>query len=208
MSTTLVEKYKNYLQERQSENISEKINEFITFSKGIKLEKVCDEFIDFYDMLLKKPTRWQAFRRYIETRFPKKQYPSILDVGCGIFAELSLDLVSKGYTVSSIDPKVTEKENLKTIKGLFDFKTTDVSSYNLIVGLEPCDATEHIIRSAILNNKSFCICLCGVPHKNIITGKIFENRDEWIEYLLKIDPSIIFEKKTILEKSMSIIRSN
>lgn len=208
MSPALVDRYRKYLQERKSENISEKINEFINFSKGVKLTTVHDEFIDFYDIILNKPSRWQAFRRYIETRFPKSDYSSVLDVGCGIFADLSLELISKGYNVSAIDPKVTEIQNLKTIKDLFDFKTTDISSYNLLVGLEPCDATEHIIRSAISNKKAFCICLCGVPHNNIINGEPFKDLRKWIDYLLNIDTSIIFEKKIILEKTMGIIRSS
>lgn len=74
------------------------------------------------DIKLNRPTRSQAFFRYIKTRF---------------------------------DPKIESISEITCIKALFDYEKTNIEQFDLIVGQEPCMATEHIVISTILNNKAY-----------------------------------------------------
>ena len=89
---------------------------------------------------------------------------------------------------------------------MFDYKKTSILDFDLIVGLEPCDATEHIIRSSMEHSISFAISLCAVEHDGI-DGHKFANKEEWYKYLLSLtDEKGIYEEKRILNKSHQIIK--
>lgn len=204
----LIREFHDFLIKRKSQDIAQKTREFTNILGGKRNGRgVYDEIIDFIDLRSGNYTRWEAFARYIETRYIVQRYISVLDVGCGPFADLSIKLAEKGYDVTSIDPRIEETSRLKIIKGLFDFESTDVKRYDLIVGLEPCEATEHIIRSAVANKKAFAICLCGIHHEGI-DGKVFETYDEWVNYLIGIDKiNIMVDERYILGKNFKIIRN-
>lgn len=160
----VLDTYKQYLIKRESENINLKLKEMEQYLKdSSKLLVVSDELVDFFDLLNERTTRWQAFRRYIEINYKLEKYKRVLDVGCGISRDLSLELENKGYIVSSIDPRLKEANGITTIKDYFNYLKTDVSYYDLLVGLEPCDATEHIMKSGLNNNIPFAVGFY-VPH--------------------------------------------
>ena len=48
----------------------------------------------------------------------------------------------------------------KIIEEYFNTKTK-IEEYDLIIGYNPCRATEDIIKNSIENKKDFCIALCG-----------------------------------------------
>ena len=88
--------------------------------------------------------------------------------------------------MTCIDPNVELQNNtIHCIKGKFDYTKFDLSSYDFIIAQEPCDATEHIVRACINQNKPFIMSLCGVPHK-LISGKMPKDIQEWYNYLQNI----------------------
>lgn len=205
-----IKKLIKYLIMRESDDIENKIIEFEKITAGDKLINVSDEVSDFLDLLFRNPTRWKSFANYIKDNYQLKKYNNILDVGCGKFADLSIELIKEGYNVTCIDPNLnTDKINvaeLKLIKDIFDYRIFDVAKYDLIIGLEPCDATEHIVRSALNNNKEFVVSLCATPHKSI-DGKSFLNKNEWYQYLLNLySDALSLEHVEIMEKKHCIIK--
>ena len=74
-------------------------------------------------------------------------------------------------TITVYDPSLVKTEskysNLKLYKNSF-YLDTDVSKFNLIVGLYPCNATLNIIESACVNKKDFYVAMCGCVHFDFI----------------------------------------
>lgn len=213
-------KYKEYLNLRKSKDIDSKMKQFDYYMKRRIQAKegerfiVEDELIDFFDAIDQSVNRFETFARKIRRLYPVKDYPRVLDVGCGVLMNLSLELARYGYEVTGIDPTVLTKEELldvrkklvrmkmlqnvrekemekiTIVKDHFNYKVTNLESYDLIVGLEPCEATEHILRGSLMQNKSCIISLCATAHETL-DGTTFENRFLWYDYLKSIDSKII-----------------
>lgn len=66
---------------------------------------------------------------------------------------------------------------------------TNIQNFDLIVGLEPCGATEHIIRQALKYDKPFDISLCAAPHK-ALSGDTFNSYLEWYNHLKNISKEV------------------
>ena len=202
----LVERFKQYLLSIEADDMDAKIEAFKLLVKNKYTKNtIFDEIGDFYDSLYGNSHRWTAFARYIQTRYKVEEYKRILNIGCGKEANTSQELIKRGYDVVSIDPKVKEIEGLKVIKEYFDYLKTNVNSYDLLIGLEPCDATEHAIRSALNNDKDFAIALCYAPH-NSIDGRVFDDYKMWHVYLQSISKEIVIDNVKILGKQMTIIK--
>ena len=97
---------------------------------------------------------------------------NILEIGGGmipvfanILAHEQLKL-GKG-TVTVYDPMMSlicsKYKNLKLIKEKFDHDM-DISKYDLIIGILPCEASEEIIKSSCNNHKNFYLQMCGCTH--------------------------------------------
>lgn len=91
----------------------------------------------------------------------------ILEIAGGyypIFSKYVSDYQSKKKkgTITVIDPKlvITELENVRLCRGEFH-RDLDVSDFNLLVGISPCETTLDIVQSALINKKEFFIALCG-----------------------------------------------
>lgn len=181
-------------------------------------ETIDDEVYDFLLSLKidnRKP-REEIFANHITQKYKNIQFRKILDVGAGRMCKLSNVLTKYGYKMYAIDPNIrlspqeASKQKISSIsKKLFlcdEFapsgKGTNVQNYDLIVGLEPCDATEHIIRQAIKYNKPFEVLLCAAEHP-ALDGTTFKNYLEWYEHLKSISPEI-----KITQKNKSFIASN
>jgi hypothetical protein len=122
--------------------------------------------------------------------------------------KLSAVLSRYGYKMYAIDPNIrlTPKEGGKLKLGSMsknkfvcdEFssaqKGTNIQNYDLIVGLEPCDATEHIIRQALKYDKPFEILLCAAEH-DALDGTKFKSYLEWYEHLKNISPDVKITKK-------------
>lgn len=112
---------------------------------------------------------------------------------------LSHELSSHGYHVTAMDPNIrlSDKEikasgfNAVKEKFVCDYIAgqecgTDISQYDLIVGLEPCDATEHIIRQCVEYNKPCMIALCAAAHDGL-DGTKFSTPHRWYRHLRDIE---------------------
>ncbi|MBP3581154.1 MAG: hypothetical protein J6J33_00190 [Clostridia bacterium] len=181
-------------------------------------ETIDDEVYDFLLSLKidnRKP-REEIFASHITQKYKNIQFRKILDVGAGRMCKLSNVLTKYGYKMYAIDPNIrlspqeASKQKISSIsKKLFlcdDFapggKGTNVQNYDLIVGLEPCDATEHIIRQAIKYNKPFEVLLCAAEHP-ALDGTTFKSYLEWYEHLKSISTEV-----KITQKNKSFIASN
>jgi len=97
---------------------------------------------------------------------------NILDVASGVIPAFG-NLVAKEQlkigsgTVTLCDPALgirkSKYPNMKLMKENF-YANCDVSKYDLITGILPCDATDEIIKAACKNNKNFYIAMCGCVH--------------------------------------------
>ena len=92
--------------------------------------------------------------------------------------------------MTALDPRIDinseESQNIKCIKDLFVYGTTDISEYDAIIAQEPCEAAEHIIRECVKMKKDFVLGLCGTPHR-LISGEMPKDVGEWYQYLMEID---------------------
>ncbi len=185
------------------------------FLKGLqewldgKSETIDDEVYDFLlDMgLYKKERREDEFISFINQKYGIIRFSKILDVGAGRMCKLSQALAKYGNTLYAIDPNIrllpdeARKMGIKTIKKEFficdEFaksgRGTNIQNVDYIFGVEPCDATEHIIRQGLKYDKPFDILLCGAPHKGL-NGKTFDSYEDWYEYLESISTEVQIRK--------------
>lgn len=206
-SLMLIELAKQYLdenQERYNEQEKKKfLNELLQNIKGdqnFMYDGVYD-FLVHYN-LVNGISRHKNFANYITKRYSPTSTRVILDVGAGRLCKLSEILSKKGFNMHAMDPNIrlleheAKKINVHISKNLFlcdEFakskKGTDVSSFDLLVGLEPCIGTEHIIRQGLKYEKPFEVVLCYEAH-DALNGKHFNSVDDWFEHLLKISNEI------------------
>lgn len=174
-----------------------------------KSETIDDMVYDFLvDVgIYKRPKREDVFVSYLNQKYGMIRFSKILDVGAGRMCKLSEALVKYGNSLYAIDPNIrlskdeAKKLGLKSIstqKFLCDDfakkgKGTPVDNYDYIFGLEPCDATEHIIRQGLKYDKPFDVFLCGTSH-NALNGKKFNSYNEWYDYLASISNEVNISK--------------
>lgn len=149
---------------------------------------ISDEYYDFLRWLRHLPGRQEVFSKYIKRRYKSFRGKKVLEVGCGRTARLS-SLLSRHFKMTAIDPQVESDNAPKRVQIIQDFFTedTDISEYDLVIALEPCDATEHIIRACLKAHKPFIVVLCGIAHQRI-DGVMPSDVSEWYNYLISIDP--------------------
>ena len=174
-----------------------------------KMSEIDDEIYDFLiDVgIYKGKRREEEFVSYLNQKYGIIRFKKILDVGAGRMCKLSEALAKFGNSMYAIDPNIrlsqqeANRIGIKSIK-LQKFvcdefakngKGTNIQSYDYIIGLEPCDATEHIIRQGIKYEKPFDILLCGAPHK-ALNGSTFDDYEEWYEYLSSISTEVKISK--------------
>ena len=155
-----------------------------------------DELLDYMLWLQKKTSRTGEFYRYLAQRIDKFANRRILEVGCGRRALLARRLIEAGLDVDAIDP-VLEIESDRFRKEAFEY-TYDLSQYGLVVAMEPCEATEIILRSCLANHVPCIVVACGSPHK-AMNGMEFENCYYYWQYLRDISPDISFAIRPMLE---------
>jgi len=92
---------------------------------------------------------------------------NILEVAGGyypIFSQYIDDFQQKenNGTITVIDPLlVIEKLGKVSLQKKEFSHDMNVSDFDLLVGICPCEATEEIIKSAVINKKEFFIAMCG-----------------------------------------------
>ncbi len=170
-----------------------------------KCEAMDDEVYDFlFEIgLIKGKSREANFKSYLNDKYGFLTFRRVLDVGAGRMCKLSEMLAKKCPNVTAMDPKIrlTDAEaaarNIKIKRDVFECdkfasdgrRGTSVSKYDLLVGLEPCDATEHIIRQGLKYDKQFDILLCAAPHI-ALDGRTFRSYEEWYKHLESISSEV------------------
>ena len=169
-----------------------------------------DNVYDFFVNcdITKDQNRHILFAKYLIKKYSPSTHPNLLDVGAGRMCHLSTRLARNNFNVSAIDPKIRLSESEAQQRKINRIITnnfycddyapkhsagTDITPYDLIVGLEPCDATEHIIRQCLKENKPFDISLC-TTHHTALDGKRIRTQDEWYEYLQSISNEVKIKK--------------
>lgn len=205
----LVEKYLMENKERFSKQeklaFLQNFNEFLTDPNKTT---VTDEVYDFLVSVgVGGQRREDEFYNYLNEKHGVIKYKNIMDVGAGRLCKLSQIYARFGNLMYAIDPKIrltqdeADRMGIKVKKSRFvcdkyakNGKGTPVKSMDYIFALEPCDATEHIVRQGLKYDVPFDISLCATPH-NSLSGKEFETMEEWYEYLLSISKELEITKK-------------
>ena len=165
-----------------------------------KSNEIADEVYDFLveTGLYNKKTREEQFVSYLKKKYSDIRFGKVLDVGAGRMCKMSAILSKYGNQMYALDPNIRLQTDEARSKGFVirkekfccdDFakyhKGTLIDRYNHIIGLEPCDATEHIIRQCLKYDKSFDILLCASPHVGL-NRKKFSDYLDWYMYLKSI----------------------
>lgn len=171
-------------------------------------DTIVDEVYDFLVNLGITPakTREEEFVSYLNKKYKNLKFGRVLDVGAGRMCKLSQALVKYGNEMYAIDPNIrllqleARKMGIAIKKDKFACDEyakrrmgTLVDRYDHIIGLEPCDATEHIIRQSLKYDKPFDILLCATPHDSL-NGKKFNSYEEWYVHLVKISSEVNINK--------------
>lgn len=141
----------------------------------------------------------QHFARFIKSMYPDVK--TILDVGTG-GGYLSKLLKDMGYIVTAMDKfneediKYLDENNIKYLNTYFDLNT-DISKFDLVIGLHCCEACELVIRNCVKNDKEFAIVLCEV-NQGLKNDKI-RTRKQYIDYLKGISCKLKMTKLPIFE---------
>ena len=184
-----------------------------------KSETIDDEVYDFLiaAKLSEEKSREEQFASYLNQKYGHLAFRRVMDVGAGRMCRLSSRLAKKGARMYAIDPNIRLSEEEAYDLGISQISTsrfvcdwalgrggrgTNVRPMDILVGLEPCDATEHIIRQGLKYEKPFDVVLCAAPHDSI-DGRQFRSYEEWYEYLLKISDEV-----SISQVGNSYIASN
>lgn len=167
--------YPDYLQEELDESL---LLGFTNTNDNI------NQIYCYLDLVPDKINPYIAFLNILKDNFNLNA--NILEVGCGLMPILSKYL--KKYFPDSyltlLDKSIKFKNfKDKCIETTF-YENYDISKYDLIIGYNPCQASEAIIRNAIKNNKDFCIALCGC----CFLPKEYKERtpELWHKYLIDL----------------------
>lgn len=142
---------------------------------------IINQIYSFVNIIKKDLNPYLYFSNFVNEKFKTKE-KRILEVGAGIIPVLT-NLMENQFNIKidCIDKKIIFKYLVKGKIFEEDFSLkTNISNYDLLIGYNPCGATENIIRNAINNQKEFCIALCGC---SFIPGE--KNPPKWHEELLK-----------------------
>ena len=176
-----------------------------------------DEVYDFLvqKKLINNPPREATFLNYLIEKYGSIKDKKLLDVGAGRTCILSQLIAKNGGIVTAMDTNIRLNDNIlrklkiTTSKKLFrcdEFSKngigTDIKNFNIIVGLEPCGATEHIIRQSLKYDKPFDVNLCASPH-NALNGEAFNSYLEWYNHLKNISKEVL-----IIENDCGFIATN
>ena len=194
------------LNAKEKERFLKDFQEFLSGKSKIVADEVFDFLVSFG--FTKDLPREKEFANHLNKKYSFVKFKNVLDVGAGRLCKLSRELTRLGFQTTAIDPnirisaseaKAFKLKAVKTSKFFCDEfakngRGFDVSSFDLIVGLEPCDATEHIVRQSLKYDKPFDVLLCAAPH-DALSGENFKTYEEWYDHLRKISSEIEISKK-------------
>jgi hypothetical protein len=132
------------------------------------------QFYKEYGVLDERADMYKAFVNIIKHNHPNLSDMTILDVCGGMVPQLGRELAKEAKHVMVVDRNMVYKnnpDNLEPIQMRIE-SYRDLPKADMIVGLLPCEATQHIIDYSVCNKKDFVIALCGCWHKLDLSKKI------------------------------------
>ena len=161
--------FRKYLKE-YGQNYSDTFREFIqeNFLKLTEPGETPDILFQLYckfGMIPEEQNIYMGFAKMIGEKYGWNN--RILEVGGGyypIFSKYVDDEQQKSGsgTITVMDPVlVTDKLGKVKLQKQEFSRDMDVSDFELLIGICPCEATKEIISSALFNKKEFFIALCG-----------------------------------------------
>lgn len=145
---------------------------FNTFLAPIPIESTPDLLKQIYDAIgLLEPVEncYLQFAKLVGEIYGWDTH--ILEIGGGFYPAFSKYIdhfqqaSNSNGTITTFDPRlvVNELGKVKLHKEIFSEEMT-IESYDLIVGIMPCEATSMIIRKATQEHKEFFLAMCGCIH--------------------------------------------
>jgi len=147
-----------------------------------------DEMVDYRLWLEKLPSRCESFADYLSGPLMRYAGGTILEVGCGPRARLARSLLDRGYNVEAIDPKLEMRSRIFRRES-FTIDYPHLDSFQAVIALEPCEATELVIRACTQQKVPFFVVPCGSPHPRI-DGTLDKTTAEWWAYLMNLNSKI------------------
>lgn len=148
-----------------------------------------DTINQIYCYLQIAPTRfnyYQEFIKIIQKHFSLEN-KKVLEVGAGSLPILASYLESSALSYDVMDPGIILEDVVglkgRVIKEKFSL-TTNITDYDLLIGYNPCGATEAMIKNCLKNHKEFIIALCGCAFLPESYKK--RTNKEWQKYLFQI----------------------
>lgn len=174
------------------------------------MDDVVYDFLINAEIVCGYQKREDRFISYLNNKYGSLRFKKIMDIGAGRMCRLSQSLSKLGGFLYAIDPKIriTQKEaskmGIKSISKqkflcddiLGEGKGTNIKHIDHLIGLEPCDATEHIIRQGLKYDKPFDILLCANAH-DAFDGTKFDSYLKWYEYLKSISSEVMISKTKV-----------
>lgn len=142
------------------------INQIYCYLKEIDIKKT--EYYNFYKIT----------KRYFDTKDV-----NIIELCCGYIPILSSLFINEAKTLTAINKKIliNNYNQITTIEHNLN-KSFDLSKYDLIISIRPCNVTEKILDLCFKYKKEFIIYLCPCIHKSK-NKEEFDNYIDWINYL-------------------------
>ena len=131
--------------------------------EGVIVPSVVRQFLLEVGLLEEKDDIYEGFLNRVQEEY-SLEGKHVLEVGGGIFPHLADKFVSSTNiaSITVYDPRLSlyrkNKERMKLVRQKFT-EDVDVSSYSLIVGLMPCEASEALITVASKNHIDYMVLL-------------------------------------------------
>ena len=159
------------------------------FEKGINIDIMNEIYqeIGVYDIVTDNINT--KFYNKLSSEYDINQ--RLLEVGCGLIPSFAKMLKSKqsSGSITVIDPRVrlASVDDITIIRTYFDFDF-DLTDFDLVYGIEPCDATPKVIEYANKADKDLCVLMCKCVH--YIPTKGLDEFDatykDWLEYIEEV----------------------
>jgi len=130
----------------------------------------------------------------------------VLDVGAGSFPLSSIKLAKKHPNISAMDKFILSDElirrfNVEPKNEYFDLKT-NISDYDMVVGLKPCFAIGQIVEKCKNEGKSYFLHLCNCGASDYSLSRFKTLVGDWKQILPIIDKDVKFA--TVYATNMDI----
>ncbi len=164
-------KFKEQYQHLYSKEAWQYIEDY--FFEQLKEKDAPDILMQIYSELKINPSPARFYHRHL--RLIKKLFPldgNIIEIGSGMIPAFA-NLVAneqrkiKAGTITLYEPLLLPEKpkysNMTFHKETFTTET-DLTNYDLVLGIMPCEATESILENAIKSRKDFYVAMCGCVH--------------------------------------------